>query len=54
MRRWPGDQAAVICHAGTMRLLLACKPGIAPSEMALRAAQTPHQIPYGARRVLDI
>jgi len=42
-----GD-AVIICHAGAMRLLAARHAGLAPAEMALQAAQTAHQIPYGA------
>jgi alpha-ribazole phosphatase len=44
--------AIVICHAGAMRLLSACHDGLAPLEMAVQAAQTPHQIPYGATLIL--
>lgn len=43
----------VICHAGTMRLLLARHAGLAPADMALQAAQTPHQIAYGGMLELD-
>lgn len=46
-------QALLICHAGTMRLLAACNQGLAPAEMALHAARTPHQIAYGTTLVLD-
>jgi alpha-ribazole phosphatase len=46
-----GD-AIIICHAGTMRLLTARHAGLAPAEMALQAAQTAHQIPYGSTLVL--
>lgn len=42
------DCAIVICHAGTIRLLLAHRPGLTLSEIALHAAQTPHNIDYGA------
>lgn len=42
-----GD-AIIICHAGTMRLLRARHAGLPPAEMALQAAQTAHQIPYGS------
>jgi len=44
----------VICHAGTMRLLAACQQGLSLQETALRAAQTPHQIPYGTIRIMHI
>lgn len=46
-----GD-AIVICHAGAMRLLLARHAGLPPAEMALQAARTAHQIPYGSTLVL--
>lgn len=39
--------AVVICHAGTIRLLLARQRGLPPVEMARQAAATPHQIGYG-------
>jgi alpha-ribazole phosphatase len=45
--------AIIICHAGTMRLLAASHAGLPPAEMALQAAQRPHQIGYGATLVLD-
>lgn len=44
--------AIVVCHAGTIRLLMACHAGLAPAGMALRAASTPHSIAYGERIVL--
>lgn len=46
-----GD-AIIICHAGSMRLLAARHAGLAPAEMALQAAQTAHQIPYGSTLTL--
>lgn len=45
--------AIVICHAGTIRLLLACQRGLPPAEMALHAARLPHTIAYGELIVLD-
>jgi alpha-ribazole phosphatase len=45
-------EAIIICHAGAMRLLAARHAGHAPMEMALHAAQTAHQIPYGAMLTL--
>ncbi|MQA23830.1 histidine phosphatase family protein [Rugamonas rivuli] len=45
--------AIVICHAGAMRLLLACHAGLAPADMAMQAAQNPHQIAYGATLTLQ-
>lgn len=47
------DSAAVICHAGTIRLLLACERGLSLPDMALHAAQTRHAIGYGEVVVLD-
>ncbi|GAC1316229.1 MAG: alpha-ribazole phosphatase [Collimonas sp.] len=47
------DCAIVICHAGTIRLLLACQSAPPLAEMALRAAQTSHKIGYGDVLVLD-
>ncbi|MYM37497.1 phosphoglycerate mutase [Duganella sp. FT94W] len=44
--------AIIICHAGAMRLLTARHEGLSPAEMALQAAQTAHQIPYGATLTL--
>ncbi len=46
-----GD-AIIICHAGAMRLLRARHAGLPPAEMALQAAQTAHQIPYGSTLTL--
>lgn len=47
------DCAIVVCHAGTIRLLLACQHTLAPAEMALCAARMPHTIAYGELMVLD-
>lgn len=47
------ENAIVICHAGTMRLLAACQAGLSLPEMALHAARTPHAIGYGATIALD-
>ena len=46
--------AVVICHAGTMRLLAACQHGLSLEDIALRAAQTPHQIPYGSMQIMHL
>lgn len=46
--------AVLICHAGTIRLLSACQSGLSLEEAALKAAQTPHQIPYGAIQSMHI
>jgi alpha-ribazole phosphatase len=47
------ENAIVICHAGTMRLLAACQAGLSLPQMTLHAARTPHKIGYGATIVLD-
>ena len=52
LQRQQIDSAIVICHAGAMRLLSACHDGLAPAEMALKAAQSAHQIPYGGMLIL--
>ena len=41
------DDALVICHAGTIRLLLAMQSGLPLEQAALQAAATPHRIAYG-------
>jgi alpha-ribazole phosphatase len=46
-------QAGVICHAGTIRLLLACQRALPLADTALYAARTPHKIAYGEVMVLD-
>jgi alpha-ribazole phosphatase len=45
--------AIVICHAGTIRLLLACQRALPLVDTALYAARTPHKIGYGEVLVLD-
>jgi len=52
LQRQQIDSAVFICHAGAMRLLSACHDGLAPAEMALKAAQNAHQIPYGGVLIL--
>jgi alpha-ribazole phosphatase len=54
VRDWHADllrlnhaSAIVVCHAGAMRLLLACRGGLSVHEMALRAASERHGIGYG-------
>lgn len=46
-------QAIVVCHAGTIRLLLAWQAGACLRETALRAASASHQIAYGGMVTLD-
>ena len=43
----PPEPAIVICHAGAIRLLAACRSGLAPRAMAIEAAAKPHAIAYG-------
>ena len=54
VRAWHADllrqghaSAIVVCHAGTMRLLLACHGGLSLHEMAREAASKQHNIKYG-------
>jgi alpha-ribazole phosphatase len=54
MRRLPDQEAVVICHAGTMRVLAACQAGLPLAETAMRAAQTPHPIAYEEHLLLHI
>jgi alpha-ribazole phosphatase len=46
------QDATVICHAGTIRLLQACHSGLAPAAMAQEAAQRPHRIAYSSTLLL--
>lgn len=46
--------AILICHVGTIRLLLACQPHRSIADIAQVAASAPHQIDYGALSVLDL
>lgn len=49
--------AAIICHAGTMRLLVALEVGLRAGltlrECALKAAAAPHKIAYGETVILE-
>lgn len=47
IRRHGGASAVVICHAGTMRLLIALADGTLPAQAALAAASTAHRIGHG-------
>jgi alpha-ribazole phosphatase len=47
------EQIVVICHAGTIRLLLAGERGLSLADTALYAAQNEHKIAYGEVVVLD-
>lgn len=45
--------AIVVCHAGTMRLLMARQAGLAAPDMARQAARAPHAIAYGQHIIVD-
>jgi alpha-ribazole phosphatase len=47
------ENVIVICHAGTIRLLMAGERGLPVADMALHAAQNEHRIEYGEVVVLD-
>jgi alpha-ribazole phosphatase len=47
-------QALLICHAGTIRLLMHLARGLTLDQAALQAAQTPHHIAYGELLVLEV
>ena len=47
-------QALLICHAGTIRLLMQMTRGLTLEQAALRAAQTPHHIGYGELLMLEV
>ena len=47
------EQAVVVCHAGTIRLLLACRLNLSAAETAGHAARTAHRIAYGEMCVFD-
>ena len=47
------ESAIVVCHAGTIRLLLARLHASSPAGMAALAAQAPHRIGYGEVITLD-
>jgi alpha-ribazole phosphatase len=50
-------RAAIICHAGTIRVLMALEAGLEAGlpleEIALRAAAAPHKIAYGETVILE-
>ena len=41
------EDCAVICHAGTIRLLMARRQGLSPLKMVMQAAAVEHKIAYG-------
>jgi alpha-ribazole phosphatase len=60
VRDWHADllrmnhaSAIVICHAGTMRLLLACHSALPLHEMALQAASKRHDFKYGELVIVE-
>lgn len=52
LRQSNGD-AVIVCHAGTMRLLMAYEPGMDAAQTALRAAGAAHRIAYGEAVILE-
>jgi alpha-ribazole phosphatase len=46
-------ESVVVCHAGTIRLLLACRRNLSAKAMAMHAARAPHAIGYGELIVFD-
>ncbi|KQV83518.1 phosphoglycerate mutase [Massilia sp. Root351] len=50
-------EVAIICHAGTIRLMVALEAGLQGglplAEIALRAAALPHKIAYGETVILE-
>lgn len=48
-----GRDAIVICHAGTIRLLLACRNAAADADIALSAASALNRAEYGELLVMD-
>lgn len=53
LRRRQLESAIVVCHAGTIRLLSACREHASPLDAALHAAGAPHAIGYGELVLLD-
>lgn len=51
--RQPHAQAAIICHAGTIRLLTALQAALPLEDTALQAAATAQRIGYGQTVILD-
>lgn len=54
LQRRDDYELIVVCHAGTIRLLLAAQSGLSLSEAAIKAAEAPHAISYGEVVVLDL
>ncbi|MDP3841999.1 MAG: histidine phosphatase family protein [Oxalobacteraceae bacterium] len=53
LARLPFDCAVVVCHAGTIRVSLACRPGRSIEDIAAAAAGSAHTIAYGELFMLD-
>lgn len=53
LARLPFECAIVVCHAGTIRLSLACKPGRPAQDIAAAAAGSAHKVAYGELIVPD-
>lgn len=53
LARLPFECAIVVCHAGIIRLSLACQTGRSIHDIAAIAAGSAHQVPYGELIVLD-
>jgi alpha-ribazole phosphatase len=47
-------QVLLICHAGTIRLLMQMARGLTPNQAALQATQTSHHIGYGELLMLEV
>jgi len=47
------QDAVIVCHAGTMRLLMAYESGMDAAQTALRAARAAHRIGYGGTVILE-
>ncbi|NMM39226.1 MAG: phosphoglycerate mutase [Glaciimonas sp.] len=54
LTRLPFESAIVLCHAGIIRLSLACSSERSLEEIAAVAAAGAHQVAYGALLVLDL
>lgn len=49
----PHREVVIVCHAGTMRLLMAYETGMDAAATALRAARAAHRIGYGEAVILE-
>jgi alpha-ribazole phosphatase len=53
LRQRQVEHAVVVCHAGTIRLLRACRPDLRLADLARAAAEGNHKIGFGELLVLD-